>query len=836
MTALDKGLTQQEAEKKLQEYGFNQIQKKKRISVLKLIWDQLKSPLIYILIFAGVITLFLHEYSDAIVIFLAVGINVILGFIQEFKAEKSLQALRKMVVPHAKVIRSGKRKKIEAKHIVPGDVVIVNAGDRIPADGILLECVEMQVNEAILTGESRPVEKKVYDKKKDYDQIEDRHKVFMGTAVVAGRGKILIKRTGKNTKMGRIAKKLVQTADEDTPLRRRIKSFSQLLTFVFVGACTVIFIGGLLRGESLIEIFELSVAIAVAAIPEGLAISLTVILTLGMRRILKRKGLVRRLLAAETLGSVDVICADKTGTLTQGKMQLVDIDTGENNKKEVMLQAAILCNNQDNHLASAMLDWVKKEGQDTKKINQEFPREMEVPFSSQRKFISVLVKENEQEGRIILGGAPEKVLKMANVAEKEYWHKKLEEYTSKGLRLIAFAQKKDELENLKEKFKQNIKKGKAIDMEFLGLLLFEDPVRLEVKNALKETKKAGIDLKVITGDYQNTAEVVLEKLDIVGRKLKEEEMMSGNELKEISQDELRKDIKKIILFYRTTPEQKIRIVEALQSLDHIVAMMGDGVNDSLALKKADIGVVVGEASEVSKETADMVLLDSNFQTIIAAIEEGRGIFNNLRKVVLYLLSDSFTEVVLIGGSLLLGLPMPILPAQILWINLVEDSLPGLALAFEPKEEGLMQEKPRKKDAPIIDQEVKDIILIVGGITNILLFAFFYYLLGQNLAIEKIRSLMFASFAIDSILYLFSCKTLKKNLWEDDLLDNKFLLVSAVISFGLLLIGIYLPFFNYLLGSVPFEIYYWLLIFAIGIIGVIGIEFIKWIFKTKSRRV
>jgi Ca2+-transporting ATPase len=372
-------------------------------------------------------------------------------------------------------------------------------------------------------------------------------------------------------------------------------------------------------------------------------------------------------------------------------------------------------------------------------------------------------------------------------------------------------------------------------MEFMGLMLFEDPVRLEVKEAFQKTKKAGIDLKVITGDYQNTAEVVLEKLEIAGSKLKDEEMMSGEELAGISQGELKRRIKDIILFYRTTPEQKIRIVEALQSLDHIVAMMGDGVNDSLALKKADIGVVVGEASEVSKETADMVLLDSNFQTIIAAIEEGRGIFNNLRKVVLYLLSDSFTGVLLIGGSLILGLPVPVLPAQILWINLVEDSLPGLALAFEPKEEGLMQEKPRKKDDPIIDEEVKNIILIVGGITSIMLFAVFYYFMAQNLIIEKVRSLMFASFAIDSILYLFSCKTLKKNLWEDKFWDNKFLVASAVISFGLLLIGIYVPFFNYLLGTVPFEFYYWFLIFAIGIVGVTGIELIKWVFKTKSRR-
>ncbi|HUV46547.1 MAG TPA: HAD-IC family P-type ATPase, partial [Candidatus Bathyarchaeia archaeon] len=723
----DSGLSSAEALKRLKQYGPNEIEGKKGLPWFKLVFDQFKSPLIYILFFAGVITLVLKEWTDASVIFLAVAVNTVLGFIQEFKAEKSLVALRKMLVLHALVLRGGKEEKIEANQIVPGDLVILKTGGRVPCDGVVVEQMDLHLNEAILTGESVAVRKKKQEE------------VFMGTVVVGGRAKILATKTGMETKMGKLAGKLKETIDEETPLKKEIGKLSKILAIVFSVICVIIFFEGMWRQRYWLEMFTLSTAVAVAAIPEGLVISLTVILTLGMQRVLQRKGLVRKLLAAETLGSVDVICADKTGTLTEGKMRVVGADMVD---KQLGIRAAVLCNNMINPLEISMMQWAKKmqnvkRKMQTSELINKYKRLDEIPFSSERKFIATLHEGNGDKGEIFLSGAPEMVMEISQLpkTEKEKWQKKLEDYTKKGLRVVAFAYRTCDSRQIKEAFRK-LKKdfgkydGKVdgnydfVQLKWLGLMLFEDPVRIEVKQALAACRRAGIKVKVITGDYKNTAVNVLKKLDLTGDGFGKDSIMEGWELEKISDEQLTQKIENVILFCRTTPEQKIRIVKALQVKGHTVAMMGDGVNDALALKKSDIGIVVGSASEVAKETADMVLLDSNFKTIVAAVGEGRGIFENIKKVVLYLLSDSFTEVILIGGSLLFGLPTPLLPAQILWINLVEDGLPGLALAFEPKDEGLMNEIPRKKGTPILDKEIKILIFIIGLTTDLLLFGIF----------------------------------------------------------------------------------------------------------------
>ncbi|HUS59778.1 MAG TPA: HAD-IC family P-type ATPase, partial [Nevskiaceae bacterium] len=723
----DSGLSSAEALKRLKQYGPNEIEGKKGLPWFKLVFDQFKSPLIYILFFAGVITLVLKEWTDASVIFLAVAVNTVLGFIQEFKAEKSLVALRKMLVLHALVLRGGKEEKIEANQIVPGDLVILKTGGRVPCDGVVVEQMDLHLNEAILTGESVAVRKKKQEE------------VFMGTVVVGGRAKILATKTGMETKMGKLAGKLKETIDEETPLKKEIGKLSKILAIVFSVICVIIFFEGMWRQRYWLEMFTLSTAVAVAAIPEGLVISLTVILTLGMQRVLQRKGLVRKLLAAETLGSVDVICADKTGTLTEGKMRVVGADMVD---KQLGIRAAVLCNNMINPLEISMMQWAKKmqnvkRKMQTSELINKYKRLDEIPFSSERKFIATLHEGNGDKGEIFLSGAPEMVMEISQLpkTEKEKWQKKLEDYTKKGLRVVAFAYRTCDSRQIKEAFRK-LKKdfgkydGKVdgnydfVQLKWLGLMLFEDPVRIEVKQALAACRRAGIKVKVITGDYKNTAVNVLKKLDLTGDGFGKDSIMEGWELEKISDEQLTQKIENVILFCRTTPEQKIRIVKALQVKGHTVAMMGDGVNDALALKKSDIGIVVGSASEVAKETADMVLLDSNFKTIVAAVEEGRGIFENIKKVVLYLLSDSFTEVILIGGSLLFGLETPLLPAQILWINLVEDGLPGLALAFEPKDEGLMNEIPRKKGTPILDKEIKILIFIIGLTTDLLLFGIF----------------------------------------------------------------------------------------------------------------
>lgn len=840
-----KGLSSKEAEKRLQEYGLNKLEESKKISSLHIIFSQFKSPLIYILFFAGLITFFLKEWTDSLVIFLAVVVNTFLGFIQEYKAEKSLLALKKLLVLKALVIRDGKEELIEAEKIVPQDLVILTTGSKVPADGIVLEEKELYLNEAILTGESMPLKKeKISAKelalyKKGFFLPERKKEVFMGTTVVSGRGLILVLKTGKRTKMGHLAGKLKTTTEEETPLKRQISRLSKFLALIFLFICLMIFFEGLLTGRFWWEMFTLSVAIAVAAIPESLAVSLTIILTLGMQRIHKRKSLVRKLLAAEILGSVDIICADKTGTLTEGKMQVVKALALN---KKLIRKAAFLCNNKTNPLELAMLNWAKKY---FKKNTIKRERLEEIPFSSQRKFISILNQaENKKEAEMYLSGAPEMVLAISSLEKKAktFWQKKLDEFTAKGYRVVAFSYKKDKKKILLNQFrqlKQNLAKDNNyfylsnLKLNWLGLLLFEDPVRLDVKKAFKECQKAGIKVKVITGDHKNTALAVLRKLNLINKK-NEKKVLEGWQLEKISKEKLKQIADKTILFCRATPEQKIKIVEALQSKRHVVAMMGDGVNDALALKKADIGIVVAEASEVAKETADMVLLDSNFKTIVAAVEEGRNIFENIKKVILYLLSGSFTEIVLIGGSLFLGLPIPVLPAQILWINIVEDSLPALALAFEEKDKTLMAEAPRKRDIPLIDKEIKILLAIISLTTDFFLLLIYIIMLKLNLDFSLIRTFIFASLASTSLFYIFSCKNLRAYIWKINIFSNKFLLLSVGTGFLMIFSGVYLPFLNFLLKTKPLPLLFWLIILGKSLFTVLAIELIKGIFIHKRK--
>ncbi len=827
------GLSFQEAQARLKKYGPNEFEQKQALSLPKLLLNQFTSPLIYILFFAGIVTLFLSEWTDAVVIFMAVLVNVILGFTQEFKAEKALEALKNILVSKTNVLRDGEKVLVETKNLVPGDVVILKTGDKMPADGICIEAVDLYVNEAVLTGESAPIAK------------TGKNEVFMGTVVVSGRGKMLIQQTGKGTKMGRIATKLSQTAGEETPLKKQIGQFSKTLAIIFSLICILIFFEGLWRGKEFLEIFTLSVAVAVAAIPEGLVISLTVILTLGMQRILKRKGLVRKLLAAETLGSVDIICSDKTGTLTEGRMRVVDASFTD---KKAGIRATVLCNNMTNPLEVSMMNWAKDQDKGVEEMLNRAKRIGEIPFSSERKFIAVLVQEPQStRAQTFLSGAPEMILEMvqASPEAKNKWRDELDKYTKKGLRVVAFAWADESLNKAKKEFEQLKTQAKKydgklkgsweyLDLQWLGLLLFEDPPRKEVKESLRLCRQAGIEVKVITGDYRNTALAILKKLDLIGEKVGEEQVLEGWQLEKISQEELISRIDKVKLFCRTTPEQKIRIVEALQTKGHTVAMMGDGVNDALALRKSDIGVVVGEASEVAKETADMVLLDSNFNTIVAAVEEGRGIFENIRKVILYLLSSSFTETILISGSLLLGLSLPVTAVQILWVNLVQDGLPGLALAFEPIEKSLMQKPPRKKTQAILDLELKVLIFIVGLLTDLLLLTIFIFITKINIDLQMAQTIVFATLGINSLFYIFSCKSLQQNIWHTNLLNNKFLLLSVLLGFLFMLGALYLPFLQLFLGTVGLPFWILLAIFFLGIFNIILIEVVKWLFLKQEK--
>lgn len=857
------GLSTDQVAQKQQEYGLNEIGQEKGLPWLRLIFSQFRSPLIYVLFFFGIVSLFLREWTDAIVIFLAVAINASLAFFQEFKAEKALVALKKLIVPKALVIRNGNQELVDVSQIVPEDLVILKIGNRVPADGVLVFAKNLHLDEAILTGESRPVwkrgarkflEKKI--KELINSKVPERNAVSMGTVVVSGRGKFLVTATGKETKIGRLARKLIETSEEETPLKKQIARLAQTLTLVITLVSLAVFIEGILTGRSAIEMFSLAVAVAVASIPEGLIISLTTILALGMERISRRKGLVRKLLAAETLGSVDVICLDKTGTLTEGRARVVKVDAL--NKKK-MIWTTICCNSLVNPVDVALWNWGKKRvkrgevpvsclSDGLGGLKMAAYRVSEIPFSSRRKFSAVLCKSADGHSLLSVVGAPELVLKLTSLSkeEKQIWQEKLEKYSQQGYRLVGLSFLEGEFKSLRNKFSLLKKKLTSYDekvtgkvgrfgLNWSGLVLLEDPLRLEVKSALKLAGKAGITIKVITGDYRTTAETVLKRLALVKKSgLNPDQVFEGKELEIFSDQELREKIDQAILFCRTTPNQKIKIVSAFQENGHVVAMMGDGVNDALALKKADIGVVVGDATEVAKETADMVLLDSRFSTVVAAIEEGRTIFENIKKVVLYLLSSSFSELILIGGSLLLGLPIPVLPAQILWVNLVEDSLPGLAMAFEKGSgDNLMKGKPRKKDAPILDKKLKTSILIVGGVTDLLLFGFYFYLWKAGFPLGEIRTIIFASLAVDSLLFSFSCKSLKRNIWKIKIFDNLFLVGAVTLGFIALLVGVYSPFFNLILKTTPLSLNVWGLVFVLGVVDVVVIEVLKLAFKIKK---
>lgn len=844
---IETGLTSEEAKRRLDQFGPNELPKKKEFSEIRLLIDQIKSPLIYILIIAGFVAFLLGEIVDSVVIFLAVVVNTLLGFFQERKASKALAALSKVLMPTANVIRDGQVQRIPIEEIVPGDLVVLSPGERIAADGEVVEAVNLLVEEAILTGESMPV------KKGDTGHgIRDttEGQVFMGTTVMGGRGKMVVSRTGKETEMGKIATSLRTTKEERTPLQKRLEEFSKLLAVLIGVICLVILGMGLLEEYEFVQMFETAVAVAVAAIPEGLAVSLTVILALGMQRILKKKALVRKLVAAETLGSVSVICADKTGTLTEGKMRVVGIEVGQVGKVEkveeekLLLKGMILCNNMINPLEVAMREWVEKKVEKVGQVEQvekEYPRVEEIPFSSEHKYIATrhVTGDKQHEKEIIfLSGAPEIVLSKGEISDKERsrWMKKIEEEAKKGRRIIAFATAKAPNEVKARKIFDSLKPGENSEVEglkFLGVVFFEDPVRESVKKALEECQKAGIETKVITGDYKETAAAVLRQ---VGFKLDSKNFsMSGDELEKISADQLRENVEGIVLFYRVDPHQKLKIVEALKANGEVVAMMGDGVNDAPAIKKADIGIVVDSASDVARETADMVLLDSNFATIVAAVRGGRAIFETMKKVIVYLLSDSFTEVILVGGSLLLGLPLPLLPVQILWVNLVEDGLPAMALSFEPEEEEVMKDKPRPREAPILDKEMKILIFVIGLVTDGFLLGLFIWLLRAGWEMTLVRTVIFAGLGLDSLLYVFSCKTFRRNLWHEHVFNNSFLIASVLIGYIMLIGSLYLPVFQLLLRTQPLSFELWFLIGGLGIIKVGLIELVKWLFISRHMR-
>ena len=845
---IEKGLSENEVLKRRKKIGKNLFPKEKPPSKLRLLLEQFRSPLIYILMIAGVITIILKEYTDSIVIFGAVILNTIVGFFQENKASKTLRELKKVIKIKAEVQREGNLKIIDSTELVPGDIFILNPGDKVPADGRIILAENLKINEMALTGEWLAAEKHVELLPKETPLADRDNMVYMGTIVEDGKAKVVVTGIGLKSELGKIVKIVKETKEEKTPLQKKLAHFSKIVGLIIAVICFGIFIEGMVGGGEFKEMFTISVAVAVAAIPEGLPVALTVILALGMQRILKKRGLVKHLLSAETLGSTSVIATDKTCTLTEGKMRVTQVLTGkellekETELRLLALKIATLCNeafieNPDDIMEKwivqgrptdkALLLAGIQAGINKKELEKLTPKITELSFNPVNKYLARLFKLSKNKQILYVSGAPEKLLEISKLTPErlEKIKIKLENLTKKGLRVVAIAYK--EVKSQKSKVK-NLEEL-CNDLVFVGLITLKDPVRKGVKEAIKICQEAGMEPIIITGDHKLTARAVAEEL---GMDIKKENIIEGKDLDKMTDVDLVKIVKKIKIYARTEPRHKIRIVKAWQNKGEVVAMVGDGINDTPALKKADIGIAPGSGTDVAKETSDLILLTDSFNIIVSAVEEGRAIIDNVRKVMTYLLSDSFTEVILIAVSIAFGFPLPITAAQILWVNLIEDGLPDLALTFEPKEKDLMRRKPESHDVPLLTREMKTIIFIIGLITDLMLLGLFFWLWKLNHNIIYVRTMIFACLSIDSLFYVFSCKSLRRNLWHINPFSNKILLAAVAIGILMLVLAIYLPLFQTLLKTVSLGFNDWLIILSMGISELILIEATKWYFISR----
>lgn len=908
----EQGLSSEEARQRLKKSGLNKLPGEKPLSRSVIFVNQFRSPLVYILLIAGIITLILSDYSDGAIIFGAIILNTIVGYIQENKASQSLSALKKALQEKAIVIRDGNEKEILQEELSPGDVFVLKAGDKAPSDGRLIASYDLRINESALTGEWFPAEKNPEILPGEIPLADRDNMVYMATIIDNGRGIAVATETGINTEIGKVAALIKGIKEEKTPYQKKVAHLSKTIGVLIAFICCLLFILGIAMGRDLFQMFLTSVAVAVAAIPEGLPIAVTVILALGTGRILKKRGLIRKLIAAETLGSTSIICSDKTGTLTEAKMRVAGIYTGTRelladgekyseavnvNGREshiLVLKIAALCNeafieNPEDELhqwivrgrptEKALLLAAIQAGLSKKALEREWPKIDELPFDPDFKYIATLHQFSGVEDIIYVMGAPEKILEMSKYIEidgdKEEKLEKLEAFREKyetlagrGLRVLGAAFKKipsghlisrlkplsaeiskrnlgeasreglDLITNSRPKEvqknseKRKIYEADLIDMVFVGLIALHDPIRKEAKEAINTCRKAGMRPIIVTGDHRLTAQAVAKEL---GLPANPENIIEGRDLERMSDEEFMKRLDDIEIYARTEPAQKSRIVRAWQARGEIVAMTGDGINDAPALKQADIGVALGSGVEVAKEASDLVLLNDNFSTIVGAVEEGRVIIDNIKKTVTLLVSQCFSEIILIGASIIAGLPLPILPVQILWENLIEGNPQGIALAFEPKEKDVMERKPEDHKAALLTREMKTTIFGFGIFTSFILLGLFLWLLKTGLPLAEIRTIIFAALSIDTFFYAFSCKNLRKNIWRYNPFSNLYLVGCMALSFLSLLIVVYLPVFQNLLKTVSLNLFDWLLILGLGMINLILIEAVKWHFIRKIRK-
>jgi P-type Ca2+ transporter type 2C len=793
------GLSESEVLERRKVSGENSLPQAKGPSGAAVFFAQFKSPLVYIILAAALISLIVGELADFAIIMVVVVIDAVVGFLQEYQAQKTYTALKSLLKPTTTVIRGGVRREIELRELVPGDIAVINAGERIPGDGLIIEGVKLSVDEAILTGESEPVSK---------TPGTEANRVFMGTTVVTGRGLMEVSGTGLKTELGAIAASIKEDVQEETPLQIRLKAFSKTLTFLVIGITAAILAVGLISGRPFLEMLRVSIVLAIAAIPEGLLIAVTVILVIGMRKILKRHGLVKKLLAVETLGSVTTICTDKTGTLTEGRMRVTRHELTVPNRA---VEAMALCNDLEGPVEAALWQFsaTLPEAKPQSLVDSSERLAVEL-FTSETKY---MITSNRVGGEELdyLKGAPDIIIGMCVVAEAEKRRIEglAESWAGEGLRLIGLASRPRGDLGLHEGY------------EWAGLVALEDPVREGVRDSVELARRAGIKVKMITGDYRVTAERIAASVGIT-----DGDILDGSELEKLDDAALAARVVDTAVFSRIRPQDKLRIVRALQSRGEIVAMVGDGVNDAPALKRANIGVVVGTATDLAKETADLVLLDNNFRTIVAAIEEGRTIFENIRKVVAYTLSNSFAEVFTIFGAMLLGWPAPLAVAQILWIHLICDGPSDIVLGFEPKEEGIMEEKPKSVNEPILNSLGLSLIGIISSASALVGLILFGHYFQEHGSISVGRSFAFASFAVNSMIYIFAYRSMRKPLTRSGSLSrNKPLIVTVAGGLVLAFLPFALPALRSILGIEVLNPGQWAVVFAVAfsLLGVVELS-------------
>jgi Ca2+-transporting ATPase len=867
------GLSKEESKTRLKKFGLNRLKEKKRLEPVKIFLRQFKNFLVLILIVAALISIFTgffsgksERFTDAYIIIVFIILITSLGFVQEFRAEKTMEALKKLTAPKTKVRRDGKIIEIPAERLVPGDVILLEEGDRVPADARLFKTVGLKVDESSLTGESIPITK---DTKvlRDVALADRKNMVFLGTIVSYGKAEAVVVATGMQTEMGKIAKMAQVEEVELTPLQKKLDQFGKWIGAVILVLCGIVFLIGIFKGEEIFRMFLTATALAVSAVPQGLPIVITVTLALGMWKMAKQKALIKKLSAVETLGCTTVICADKTGTMTTNEMtvrklycnnKIIDVtgvgfepkgefisdsilDVKEDETVKMLLRIGLLCNNAElqfkegswkilgDPTEGALLVLAAKANLWKDRMRESYPYVAELPFSSERKMMTTIHKTTKGL-QAYVKGAPETVLELCNQIQEGKELKNLEKeerekilgvtrrMAAEGLRVLAFAYKKLEVGEFTS---QEVEK----DLIFVGLAGMIDPPRKEVKDAIGLCKQAGIKVVMITGDHKSTALAVAKELGLIEKD--SEGVLTGPELEDLTDEELVDRVEEVKIYARVSPEDKSRILRALKTRGEIVAMTGDGVNDAPALKDADIGVAMGiKGTDVAKEASDMVLTDDNFATIVRAVEEGRGIYDNIRKFVRYILAVNFSEIFFVSIAILAGLPLPLLPIQILWINLLTDGFPALALSADPKDPEIMKRKPRDPRESVLHKMI--IFIIAGGCLALLTeMGIFVWTCTQGFtatcegyALDKARTMAFTTAIMFELFFVFNCRSEKLSAFRTNPFSNRYLVLGVLATVLLQAIVIYVPFFNSVFGVVPLSAVDWLIIILLASSGLL----------------